>query len=449
MRPHCKRHADPEALMNYTMRDGAEALGGTLPVLEPRLLRDRLKALAGPRDAFLHMTLSSPKGLQASQELWLKIVGRAMKGIGIDSETTPWFAIRHTDKVCDHVHTGIALCDFAGRQLEARTSDKVCTAVHRDLCTLLGLPEPPYDDGRPTLTPTTPARKIKSGPRRQLHDELTNAFVTHQPESLDALNAVMPSFRGERARNGHGVWSTLWLDGENEIWGGMLGKAWQPGALKLRFDLAASLRRLRTRIENALIERALQHSKLMEILDDFDASPQALADPRASGGAAQQDGEGGSERAGPASSLAPSQQAGGWQGKPRGSSGGPPSRREGSAGAQYGRNDGDRRPLEPDVAATGAGRPGAERENGLTFGSLIARCGALAVSLEPDWKISAKADPPQILLRFSDGSEVYIRPDDLRVTKSGKTAEAFEKNYFPSADSPEVPAEDDDLPTPW
>ena len=90
MRPHCKRHSDPDVLMNYTMREGAELLGGTLPVLAPGLLRERLKALAGPKDGLLHVILSLPKGLQASNELWLKIVGRALKGLGIDSETTPW-----------------------------------------------------------------------------------------------------------------------------------------------------------------------------------------------------------------------------------------------------------------------------------------------------------------------------------------------------------------------
>ncbi|MFC0280986.1 hypothetical protein ACFOHK_10455 [Falsigemmobacter intermedius] len=85
----------------------------------------------------------------------------------------------------------------------------------------------------------------------------------------------------------------------------------------------------------------------------------------------------------------------------------------------------------------------------MTFGAWLARCAGLAAALGPDWQLSAKADPPQILLRFGDQSEVLVWPNDLRITKSGKTAEAFVKIYFPSRDQPETPEEEDDLPTPW
>ncbi|MFC0278925.1 relaxase/mobilization nuclease domain-containing protein [Falsigemmobacter intermedius] len=467
MRPHCKRHSDPDVLMNYTMREGAELLGGTLPVLVPQLLQERLKALAGPKDGLLHVILSLPKGLQASKELWLKIVARAMKGLGIDSETTPWFSVRHSDKDCDHVHTGIALRDFAGRRLEARTSEAACTAVHRDLCTHLCLPEPPYDDGRLTLSPQVPARRIRSEPRNRLKDELTEAFVKHQPENMEALNAVMETFKAKAVVNGHGVSSWQWSDGTSTLWGGRLGKAWQPAALKLRFAFAASLRRMRNHIENALIERALQHPKLMEILHDFDNASGSPAAARTAGGAAEQDGTGGSECAAPAPAPGPAQHAGGREGKPRGSLGEYPSGRERRAGAQFYGNggveggravadlgsgaggSGDHQPHASDGAAGGADLQGAEREAGLTFGAWVARCSALAASLGGAWKIRAKANPPQIFMRFEDHSSVFIRPDNLRIGKAGKTAEAFMKIYFPSNEEPEIPKEDDDLPSPW
>lgn len=419
------------------------------------------------RDGFLHITLSLPNGVRASQELWLKIVARAMKGLGIDSETSPWFSVRHSDKACDHVHTGIALCDFAGRRIDVRTSDAACEEVHRDLCMLLCLPEPPYEDGRPSLTPTTPARRIKRGPRKELYDELTHAFVAHQPENLEALNAVMGSFKAEEVVNRHGIPSWQWSDDTSKVWGGMLGKAWEPAELKLRFAFAAGLRRLRRHIEHVLIDRALQNPKLMEILHDFDVARQPLAVARTSGGSSQQDGTGGSECSGPAPASAPAQQAGGREGKPRRPLGDDPSWREGSAGAEFsgdrriegGRavpdlgsgagGGGDYQPHPPDGAADGANQQGAEPQAGLTLGAWLARCAGRAAALGPDWQLSAKADSPQILLRFGDGSEIYAKPNDLRITKSGKTAEAFEKIYFPSSEEPEFPDEDEDLPTPW
>ncbi|WP_407644035.1 relaxase/mobilization nuclease domain-containing protein [Falsigemmobacter faecalis] len=467
MRPHCKRHSDPDVLMNYTMREGAELLGGTLPVLAPGLLRERLKALAGPKDGLLHVILSLPKGLQASNELWLKIVGRALKGLGIDSETTPWFSVRHSDKDCDHVHTGIALSDFAGRRLEPRTSEAACTAVHRDLCTHLCLPEPPYDDGRITLSPQVPARRIRSEPRNRLKDELTEAFVKHQPENLEGLNAVMGSFKAKAVMNGHGVSSWQWSDGTSTLWGGWLGKAWQPAALKLRFAFAAGLRRMRNHIENALIERALQHPKLMEILHDLDTTPHAAAVARAAESSADQDGTGGSECSGPAPAFAPAQQAGRRQGEPRRPLGDDLAGREGRFGAEFAGNrrieggrevpdlgpgaggDGDRQPHAPDGATDGADQQGAEPEARLTFGAWLARCSGIAASLEGDWSIRAKASPPQIFMRFGDDSSVFIRPDNLRIGKAGKTAEAFVKIYFPSSEEPDLPNEDVDLPRPW
>ncbi|WP_164888760.1 hypothetical protein, partial [Falsigemmobacter intermedius] len=102
-----------------------------------------------------------------------------------------------------------------------------------------------------------------------------------------------------------------------------------------------------------------------------------------------------------------------------------------------------------DGAAGGADLQGAEREAGLTFGAWVARCSALAASLGGAWKIRAKANPPQIFMRFEDHSSVFIRPDNLRIGKAGKTAEAFMKIYFPSNEEPEIPKEDDDLPSPW
>lgn len=205
MRPYCTAYSSPEAALLYVHREGAEHLGGTVPYLDPFSQLERFQVFSGPQMRFQHVTLSLPKGLRADDGQWLQIVAQAMEGLGLDSRITPWTTFRHTDKDCDHTHTVIALCDFAGRRLSITTSDAACQQVHRDLCTRLGLPEPAYDDGRPTLTPVTPARRVKSDPLEALYDALTHAFARHQPENMESLNAVMGRFKAKAVVNSHGV----------------------------------------------------------------------------------------------------------------------------------------------------------------------------------------------------------------------------------------------------
>lgn len=258
MRPHLEWHSDPDRLKRYIDRLGDEAIGGTIPNFGNRDLFKRLRKLnTKPSDkpAYLHMTLSLPKGVSATKKIWRRIVATALKALGLDPLATPWFSKRHTDGTCDHVHTAISLTDFTGRSLLFSISEEKSAAIHKNLCAMLGLPTPPYfdPDGAPRLKPITPVRRLTKPSEKALHDDLQDAFLHGQPEGLSQLNAALRGrpggFQAKMAKNTFDKPAFQFSDGEETFFGGTLGLAWQPRFISARFDFCAALRKMRAALD--------------------------------------------------------------------------------------------------------------------------------------------------------------------------------------------------------
>lgn len=120
MRPHQKWLASAEVGFGYVMRDGAIALGGTIPFVNRHDLKNRVCDMADaariPKPV-MHTTISLPKLLHASKKVWLAIAAASLRALGIDPDTVPWFAARHEDSTCDHIHI-LAVCQtFTGRHI--------------------------------------------------------------------------------------------------------------------------------------------------------------------------------------------------------------------------------------------------------------------------------------------------------------------------------------------
>lgn len=254
MRPYLEWHGDLDVVFNYIMRPGSEPLGGTIPNLGNRDLKKRLSDLSSSIPApkpFLHMTLSLPAGYRATRKVWLRLVKAALRALGMDPNAMPWFAARHSDSTCDHIHCVTALQEFSGRNIVVTGNREKSEDIHRELCRMTGLPQPAYFDPNagPRLLPITPSRNLTNEDKKQLHADLQHVFLNHQPGNLEELNlhlAKRPGgFQGMAADTGHGTTSILWQNQRSEFFSGELGDAWTPRFMNDRMRFSQALRTLR------------------------------------------------------------------------------------------------------------------------------------------------------------------------------------------------------------
>lgn len=462
MRPHLERHNDPDRLKRYIDRLGDEAIGGTIPNFGNRDLFKRLRKLdIGPSDqpAYLHMTLSLPQGVSASKKIWRRIVATALKALGLDPLTTPWFSKRHTDGTCDHVHTAISLNDFAGRPLLFSISGDKSAAIHKYLCAMLGLPTPPYfdSDGAPRLKPITPVRRLTKPSEKALHDDLQDAFLYGQPEGLLQLNAALRGrpggFQAKMAKNSFDRTAFQFSSGKEALFGGTLGQAWEPRFMSARFDFCAALRKMRTALDFDNLIALFDTPKMEKILDDTIRSATAaraatsIADHIRPTGRHARGGDG------PVSPDRPTEPAGRSEAIPDRPGGpafdridsdakqlsGPAGRDDEGLGAvhQGGRDSGTSNIGTPDRTG-GEDRSdpeGAEHSPQLTLGALLARVCAVAAKCAEGWKVKAMRDHRGVAIAFSDGSAALVGPARVKIT-----AEGAEVGFFVAAYQPHVVA---------
>jgi len=260
-RPYCTLLPNAKAVLVYIFRQGAEPIGGTVPALKSMQMRRVFDHLRRGKD-MLHLTLSLPAGLHATNEQWLMIVEFVINRLRLPVNATPWVAARHVDAGCDHIHVAIALRDFLGNPLQYRGQQPHTEAISQDLARHLGLEVPQFFTPSLTrLSPITPARNLRDPARQRLHAALNECFLEHQPETLAELDALLEapphSYRREESANAHGVISSVWHgpDGKT-IRGGALGRAWEPRHLTQRLEYAGALRLARADLEALFVVQA-------------------------------------------------------------------------------------------------------------------------------------------------------------------------------------------------
>ncbi len=435
MRPIVKAHARPEICIEYALRDGAEPLGGTLPTLEPARMVGHVKALSRGRPA-VHITLSLPKGLRAKDELWLRIVMTTLAGLTVDPHAHGWFATRHTDTDCDHVHIVLAGCDFRGVPVELANTRAQTDLLHQQLAVRLGLELPAYyDPAIPSLRPVQPARRLKSAPARRLHADLAAAFLT-QPTSLNALNARMRALPGTYQSDAR---ATRWTSPEDSLSGRALGPGWDGQEIFKRLAHAAALIPAQGQLAlNHILRQLLPYqTQLMEIFN----GPAFLGHPPAPA-------EGGRDAA--ERSAAPRPEAGSHHRLAAGPAEQAQPRAAGSGAAVGQRADHDR---ERSHRAAAGARGAEERDHRVeqqfaearqdARGSLqavghpprLTLAGLLRRTLRhlrrrlPGWRLLRHRDRAGLSVRFADGSAADIAATSVRRRVAGAEAEAFIADY--------------------
>ncbi|QUJ76958.1 hypothetical protein KDD17_02595 [Sulfitobacter albidus] len=459
MRPHLTWHGDPDKVNRYINKPDAEPIGGTIPNFGNRDLFQRFRGmiLGDPRpEPILHMTLSLPKGAKATKMVWVKLIAAALKVLGLDPEMTPWFSKRHQDTDCDHVHTAITLRDFAGRPLSVSGSAAKAEKTHRHLCAMLGLPTPVYFDpeGAARLNPVTPKRRLAEAHLKALHTDLREVFSKRQPETLSDLNAGLfkcaAGYQVKMTSNVHGVSAFQFDNGEASVFGGELGKAWEPRHLNNLLRLTGKLRRVRDALDlNQLVQ--IFNTPYMETIvaniinrPEPDRTTVRLADhpqpdrndgqpcPRPARPAGLTGSAGRSERVpwrDASKAVAESDR-----------STGPVSSRThtlGGADEQGGRTKQEsfsNHSGKPTAAGVQNGPVAEDLEDPsrITFGSLLAKVCAIAAKRLPGWRLSPVKGHTQIAVKFSDQSGVVVSPHNVQIVRDGAEAFAFREDFEPS-----------------
>lgn len=464
MRPYLNWHGDPDKLNRYINKADAEPLGGTVPHFGNRDLFQRFRAfmIDDPRpQPVLHMTLSLPKNVRATRSTWLKIIKAGMKAIGLDPEMTPWFSKRHRDTDCDHVHTAIVLRDFAGRLVNVSGSEKTAEDAHRHLCAILGLPAPEYfDETAPSrLDPITPKRRLQEANHAALHSDLRNIFRNQQPETLSDLNDTLATqaggFQIEMATNRHEVLAFKFTNAEGAIFGGQLGKAWEPRHFQKRLQFARKLRRLRDRIDLdqffQILKTPIMETIVAYIIDRQD--PTRNAEPPANhSGSDKDDGPTRPCSARPAGSFGSTGRSAGIAERddrepaenPVGSSGtisGGTDQPDLPDGTHRDADQGEHadHAREP-ATATSEARPDPqviESASGLTVGLLLGRVCRVAAGSESGWRVKVRQKYKQIVIVFADRSAAFVNQQSAEIVRDGEEARRFEADYLAVVGAPD------------
>ena len=476
MRPYIQMHDDPDRLNRYINRAGAEPIGGTIPNRSSRDLFKRFRDLAAAQPdetRFLHMTLSLPIGVKAAKKIWKRTVATAMTMLGLDPEMIPWFAKRHTDGNCDHVHTAIVLRDFAGRSLTFTGSSAKSEAVHKHLCSMLSLAPPAYfdPDALPRLEPITPGRRLTKATAAALHKDLQQIFLRKQPETLADLNQHLDeqnsAFRGQEKANTFGTQAYAFSTADAQLFSGALGPAWKPRALRQRLSFCGTLRKLRNALDCETLIDTFRTPKMEKLLDQTIRSTRTArlagtiqsdirtiaADAQKSGGPLSPDrspDEARRPEGNPGRTLGPSVEgadrnaanvSGATSGNDKGVFGAEPA--DTSSDQHHARSAGQTR--EEDRQDVGDVEPAPR----LTFAVLLRRVYAAAAERTSGWKLKVANDRTAIVVVFADLSAVRVSADDMKLVKDGVEALAFQEGYLkhvPEHSNPkDVDVDHDDL----
>jgi hypothetical protein len=201
MRPYITFPDDTLEAVRYGADRADECIGGTIPRLTPEKIAAVLDASAPTgvrmRTSVLHITLSAPEGFTLPRLVWQGVIKHVLMRLGIDPETHPWIAFRHSDKNCDHVHIPASRTDFFGRPggKLPRDLDVLCSEIHRDLALRLGFEVPDYPvlSPHPRLHSRAPKRRAMKPKVAALHDAVGKILVEQRPDTVEDLAKYLPA----------------------------------------------------------------------------------------------------------------------------------------------------------------------------------------------------------------------------------------------------------------
>jgi len=193
MKPFAKTYDDPAVPLRYAMRDDAEVVLATLPWLDIKTACNDfnlvLRLAPEKRHRVAHITLSLPAGHRLQTADWRRVVRHMLESVGLDTERYPVVVARHSGTNCDHVHIVASRISWLGQAATLDLSEKTSAAVHVDLATRLGLPEPDYAvlTPAPRLASRLPARR-RAPDVRALHEAVATVLARFRPDTLGDLD---------------------------------------------------------------------------------------------------------------------------------------------------------------------------------------------------------------------------------------------------------------------
>jgi hypothetical protein len=193
MKPYVTTHDDPAAPLKYALRDDAEIVLATIPMLNLKTACadfNRVLQLAPQkRNRIAHVTLSLPAGARLDTRDWQRVVRHGLAGLGLEIDRHPVVVTRHRGTSCDHIHIVASRVSWLGDVTTLDLEEVTSARVHVDLATRLGLSEPEYPvlAPSPRLASRVPARK-KAPEVRALHDAVATVLVRFRPQSTQDLD---------------------------------------------------------------------------------------------------------------------------------------------------------------------------------------------------------------------------------------------------------------------
>ena len=109
-RPFLKEHRDPGRLGPYVMRAPGERISGNVLAWSTDDLADTMQGgtnLDAP--LYLHITISTPRGLWLDTSRWKDVFQIAFRNIDLRIQSLPHFLWRHADTGIDHADAMITL----------------------------------------------------------------------------------------------------------------------------------------------------------------------------------------------------------------------------------------------------------------------------------------------------------------------------------------------------
>ncbi|WP_322896286.1 MULTISPECIES: relaxase/mobilization nuclease domain-containing protein [unclassified Yoonia] len=193
MKPYVTTHDDPAAPLKYALRDDAEIILATIPMLDLKTACsdfDRVLRLAPQkRHRIAHITLSLPAGAQLETRDWQRVVRHVLDSLGLETDRHPIVVTRHRGTNCDHVHVVASRVSWLGDVTTLDLDEVTSARIHVDLTTRLGLSEPEYPvlAPSPRLASRLPSRK-KAPEVRALHDAVATVLARFRPQSSRDLD---------------------------------------------------------------------------------------------------------------------------------------------------------------------------------------------------------------------------------------------------------------------
>ena len=374
--------------------------------------------------------------------------------LGLDPEMTPWFAKRHTDANCDHVHTAIVLREFAGRPISFTGSSAKSEAAHRHLCAMLSLPAPAYfdPDALPRLEPITPGRRLTEALPAALHKDLQQAFLRRQPESLADLNQHLKEqnseFHGEEKFNTFGTQAFAFSSADEQLFSGALGPAWRPRAFRRRLTFCGTLRKIRNAFDCETLIDIFQTPKMEKLLDRTIRSTRTArlagtiqSDIRPIAADAQKSGGSLSTDRSPDEAGRPERSLGRTLGQPVERADRNAANVSGTAcengrsvfGAEPTNTNSDQHHTRSAERTREEDEPideDARTSHRLTLAMLLRRVCAAAAERTSGWKAKIARDHTAIVVVFDDMSAVRVSAYHVKVLRGGAEALAFQEYYL-------------------